>query len=324
MGLHYTFSLYRFPLREQEKRVPFRKSTIAEPVAESYVFATKIIISPNMRCLALNAKPPRERKTQLGLLTGKVAFITGGASGIGKATALRFAQEGARIGFADMQSDEGQQAQTEIEQAGGEALFVECDVSQPEQVQNAIDKTVAQFGRLDIVFANAGINGVWTPLEELQPEEWDKTLGINLKGTYLTLHYAIPHLKKVGGGSILITSSVNGNRTFSNPGASAYSTSKAGQVALMKMAALELGRENIRVNAICPGAIETNIGERTEKRDTDKLGMEIEMPEGSPALHEGQGEPNDVADVCLFLAGDLSRHVSGVEIYVDGGASLLR
>jgi NAD(P)-dependent dehydrogenase (short-subunit alcohol dehydrogenase family) len=260
----------------------------------------------------------------MGLLTGKVAFITGGASGIGKATALRFAQEGARLGLADMQSDEGQQAREEIEQAGGQAIFLECDVSDSEAVQAAIGATVARYERLDIVFANAGINGVWTPLEELQPEEWNKTLAINLTGTYLTLHYAIPHLKRAGGGSILITSSVNGTRTFSNPGASAYSTSKAGQVALMKMAALELGRDNIRVNAICPGAIKTNIGERTEKRDTDRLGMEVELPEGSPALHEGQGKPNDVADVCLFLVSDLSRHVSGVEIFVDGGASLLR
>ena len=223
-----------------------------------------------------------------------------------------------------MQAEESERARAEIEKAGGEALFVLCDVSDPASVQGAIEQTVWRFGRLDIVFANAGINGVWTPIEELTPEEWDKTLGINLKGTFLTAHFAIPHLKCGGGGSILITSSVNGNRTFSNPGASAYSSSKAGQVAFMKMAALELGRHNIRVNAICPGAIETNIGERTEQRDTEKIGIEVELPLGSPALHGGQGEPIDVADTCLFLASDLSRHVSGVEIYVDGGASLLR
>ena len=258
------------------------------------------------------------------LLNEKVAFITGGASGIGKATALKFAQEGAFIGLADMQQDEGEKAKAEIEQAGGNAIFVECDVSDANAVHAAIEATVERFGKLDIVFANAGINGVWTPLEELQPDEWNKTIAINLTGTYLTVHYAIPHLKKAGGGSILITSSVNGTRTFSNPGATAYSTSKAGQVALMKMAALELGRDNIRVNAICPGAITTNIGERTEQRDTDKIGIKVEFPEGSPALHEGHGEPNDVADVCLFLASDLSRHVSGVEIFVDGGASLVR
>ena len=260
----------------------------------------------------------------MGLLDGKVAFITGGASGIGEGAAKRFAREGAKIGLADLQTDEGERVKTEIEKDGGEALFVACDVSDPASVEQAITQTVDKFGRLDIVFANAGINGVWTPIEELHPDEWDKTLNINLKGTYLTTHFAVPHLKKAGGGSIIITSSVNGNRTFSNPGASAYSTSKAGQVAFMKMAALELGRQNIRVNAVCPGAIHTNIDERTEPRHTDQIGIKVEMPEGSPALHEGQGEPIDVADTCLFLASDLSRHVSGVDIYVDGGASLLR
>lgn len=259
-----------------------------------------------------------------GLLSGKVAFITGGASGIGKGAAQRFAQEGARVALADMQPEEGEQVAAEIEGAGGEALFVRCDVSSPEDVKTAIEQTVERFGRLDVVFANAGINGVWTPIEELQPEEWDKTLDINLKGTYLTVHFAVPHLKRAGGGSVIITSSVNGNRTFSNPGASAYSTSKAGQVAFMKMAALELGRYNIRVNAVLPGAIHTNIDERTQKRHTEEVEIKVELPEGMPVVNEGQGEPVDVADTCLFLASDLSRHVSGVEIYVDGGASLLR
>jgi NAD(P)-dependent dehydrogenase (short-subunit alcohol dehydrogenase family) len=259
-----------------------------------------------------------------GLLSGKVAFITGGASGIGKGAAQRFAQEGARVALADMQPEEGEQAAAEIRKAGGEALFVRCDVSNPEDVKTAVDQTVERFGRLDVVFANAGINGVWTPIEELQPEEWDKTLDINLKGTYLTVHFAIPHLKRAGGGSVIITSSVNGNRTFSTAGASAYSTSKAGQVAFMKMAALELGRYNIRVNAVLPGAIHTNIDERTQQRHTEEVQIKVELPEGLPVVNEGQGEPVDVADTCLFLASDLSRHVSGVEIYVDGGASLLR
>src|SRR6185437_9201630 len=200
--------------------------------------------------------------------------------------------------------------------------FLPCDVAESDQVKTAIDQTARAFGKLDIVFANAGINGVWAPIEELEPEEWDKTMSVNLKGTYLTVRHAIPHLRKAGGGSVIVCSSVNGTRSFGAAGAAAYSTSKAGQVAFMKMAALELGRANIRVNAILPGAIHTNIDERTEQRDTDKIAIKVEMPEGSPALNEGQGEPVDVADACLFLASDLSRHVSGVEIYVDGGASL--
>jgi len=260
----------------------------------------------------------------MGLLEGKVAFITGGASGIGEGTAKRFAEEGALIALADVQQEEGERIRKEIEAQGGQALYVECDVSDSDSVKQAIDMTVERFGKLDIVFANAGINGVWTPVEELEPEEWDRTLNINLKGTYLTVHFAVPHLKRAGAGSIIITSSVNGTRTFSNPGASAYSTSKAGQVAFMKMIALELGRHNIRCNAICPGAIKTNIQDRTEQRDVEKLKLDVELPHGSPAVDQGQGDVFEVADTCLFLASDLGRHVSGVEIFVDGGASLLR
>lgn len=260
----------------------------------------------------------------MNMLEGKVAFITGGASGIGAGTARRFAQEGARIVLADVQAEEGERVRSEIAGQGGEARYVTCDVSDPDSVRGAIEHTVTQFGALNIVFANAGINGMWAPVDELTPEEWGRTLSINLTGTYLTVHFAVPHLKRAGGGSILITSSVNGTRTFSTPGASAYSTSKAGQVALMKMLALELGRHDIRVNAICPGLIHTNIGARTEQRHTEEIGIEVELPQGSPALHGGEGDPVDVADACLFLASDLGRHVSGVELFVDGGASLLR
>jgi NAD(P)-dependent dehydrogenase (short-subunit alcohol dehydrogenase family) len=260
----------------------------------------------------------------MGLLNGRVAFITGGASGIGAGTARRFAEEGAKVALADMQPEQGEELRNEIEASGGEALFVECDVSDPDAVRRAIETTVERFGKLDIVFANAGINGVWAPIDELQPDEWDRTIDINLKGTYLTVHFAVPHLKRNGGGSIIITSSVNGTRSFSGAGASAYSSSKAAQVAFTKMIALELGRHNIRCNAICPGAIGTDIGERTEYRNTEKIGIEVELPAGSPAIDEGQGDVFEVADTCLFLASDLSRHVSGVEIFVDGGASLLR
>ncbi|HYN88311.1 MAG TPA: SDR family NAD(P)-dependent oxidoreductase [Ardenticatenaceae bacterium] len=260
----------------------------------------------------------------MGMLDNRVAFITGAASGIGEGTARRFAEEGAAVALADVQAEAGERVRSEIEAAGGKAIYVECDVSDPEAVKQAIDTTVERFGKLDIVFANAGINGVWAPIDELQPDEWDQTLDINLKGTYLTVHYAVPHLKRNRGGSIIITSSVNGTRTFSNPGASAYSASKAAQVAFMKMIALELGRHDIRCNAICPGFIHTNIQQRTEQRNTEEIGIEIELPKGSPAIDEGAGEPVEVADTCIFLASDLSRHVSGVEIFVDGGASLLR
>lgn len=264
----------------------------------------------------------------MGMLEGKVAFVTGGASGIGKGAAIRFAQEGAKVAVVDMTAGEGEAVADEAKRgagSGGDAFFVKCDVSLPTQQRLAIEQTVERFGRLDVVFANAGVNGVWAPIEELEPDEWDRTQAINLKGTYLSVHYAIPHLRKAGGGSVLITSSVNGNRTFSTAGASAYSTSKAGQVAFMKMAALELAKYGIRVNAICPGAITTNINERgTTTRHTEEVAIKFELPEGKPGIDGGQGDIFEVADTALFLASDLSRHVSGVEIYVDGGASLLR
>jgi NAD(P)-dependent dehydrogenase (short-subunit alcohol dehydrogenase family) len=260
----------------------------------------------------------------MAMLKNKVAFITGAASGIGAGTARRFVQEGAFVALADVQAEEGALLRDEITASGGQAIFVDCNVSDADSVKRAIAITVDRFGRLDIVFANAGINGVWTPIDELQPEEWDRTLNINLKGTYLTVHFAVPHLKQAGGGSIIITSSVNGTRTFSNPGASAYSTSKAGQIAFMKMIALELGRHHIRCNAICPGFIHTNIQQRTEQRHTEQIGIAVELPQGNPAVDEGIGDIFEVADTCLFLASDMSRHVSGVEIFVDGGASLLR
>jgi NAD(P)-dependent dehydrogenase (short-subunit alcohol dehydrogenase family) len=228
------------------------------------------------------------------------------------------------VALADVQTEEGQRLRDALTASGAQALYVNCDVSDAESVQRAIDTSVEHFGRLDIVFANAGINGVWAPIDELQPDEWDRTLDINLKGTYLTAHFAVPHLKRAGSGSVIITSSVNGTRTFSNPGASAYSCSKGGQIAFMKMIALELGRHNIHCNAICPGFIETNIQQRTEQRNTEQIRIEVELPQGSPAVDEGKGDIYEVADTCLFLASDLGRHVSGVEIYVDGGASLLR
>jgi NAD(P)-dependent dehydrogenase (short-subunit alcohol dehydrogenase family) len=260
----------------------------------------------------------------MGMLDGKVAFITGGASGIGAGTARRFAQEGAAVVLADVQTEDGERVRDAIRNEGGTADYVECDVTDAESVRRGVDGAADRLGRLDVVCANAGINGVWAPIEELQPDEWRRTLDINLTGTYLTVHFAVPHLRRAGGGSIIITSSVNGTRSFSKAGAAAYSSSKAGQVAFMKMMALELGRDGIRCNAICPGAIETDIDERTEQRDTEQIGLEVELPQGNPAVHGGLGEPVDVADTCLFLASDLGRHVSGVAVFVDGGASLLR
>jgi NAD(P)-dependent dehydrogenase (short-subunit alcohol dehydrogenase family) len=257
-------------------------------------------------------------------LDGRVAFVTGAGSGIGKAAALLLAKVGARIGALDFEEEAARQTADEIQRAGGEAIPLAADVSQPDHVESAARQLAERFGRIDVVFANAGINGVWAPLEELKPEEWDRTLDINLKGTFLTVKHAVPYLKKQGG-SVIVTASVNGTRIFSNTGASAYSSSKAGQVAFAKMVALELAKHHIRVNVICPGAIETNIGEDTEQRDIEREKEPVEFPEGKIPLTDGQpGRAEQVAQLVLFLASDASSHISGTEIWIDGTESLLQ
>jgi NAD(P)-dependent dehydrogenase (short-subunit alcohol dehydrogenase family) len=257
-------------------------------------------------------------------LSGKVALITGAGSGIAKATSLLMAEAGAKIGALGRTEDELKETIQECEARGAEAIPLVADISQPDQMQQAVQKLVDRFGRLDIVFANAGINGVWAPIEDLTPDEWDKTLNINLKGTFLTVKYAVPHLKQQGG-AIVITSSVNGTRIFSNSGATAYSCSKAAQVAFTKMVAVELAPHKIRVNVICPGAIDTNINETTEQRDLEQIKIPVEFPEGKiPLTHGESGKSEQVAQLVLFLASDAASHVTGTEVWIDGAESLLK
>ena len=256
-------------------------------------------------------------------LTGKVALITGAGSGIGKAAAVLLGKEGAKIGALGRSDDELKAVVSDIQATGGEAMILKADISEPEQMQQAVEQLVNQWGRLDIVFANAGINGVWASLEDLTPQEWDKTIDVNLKGTFLTVKYAVPHLKKQGG-SVIVTSSVNGTRMFSNTGATAYACTKAAQVAFTKMVALELAEQKIRVNVICPGAIDTNIDQNTERRELDEIRQPVEYPEGQIPLTDGKsGTSEQVAQLVLFLASDNSSHISGTEIWIDGTQSLL-
>jgi NAD(P)-dependent dehydrogenase (short-subunit alcohol dehydrogenase family) len=255
---------------------------------------------------------------------GKVALVTGAGSGIGKATALRLAAGGARVVVLSRTASEIEATRDQIVGAGGAALAVTADVSDPAEMQAAVERTLAAYNRLDIVVANAGINGMWAPIDELTPDEWDKTITINLRGTYLTLHFAVPHLKREGG-SIIIVSSINGNRTFTTAGATAYAATKAAQVAMTQQLALELGKHRIRVNAVCPGAIETEIWDNTDKRNVEEAAIPVKWPEGQIPITGGKpGKSADVADVIAFLASDAARHVTGVPVYVDGGQSLLR
>ena len=192
-------------------------------------------------------------------------------------------------------------------------------------MKDAVERIASAWGRLDIVVANAGINGVWAPIDDLQPQEWDKTIAINLRGTYLTLHYAVPHLKAAGGGSIVVVSSINGTRTFTTAGATAYAATKAAQLAMVQQLALELGKSKIRINAVCPGLIETNIPDSTIKRNQDAARIPVIWPEGDIPITGGKaGTSEDVAEIIAFLASDHARHITGSPVWIDGGQSLLR
>lgn len=257
-------------------------------------------------------------------LTGRVALVTGAGSGIGAAAARLLALEGAKVGVLSRTAKEIEKVADEIRKAGGTAMAVTADVSDQGQVASAVKQLIDEWGRLDILFANAGINGLWAPLEEITPEEWDKTLSINLRGTYLSVREALPWLKKQGG-SVIITSSVNGTRMFSNTGATAYACSKAAQVAFAKMTAVEFAKDCVRVNVICPGAIESKIDENTERRDLEGLRVPVEFPEGKiPLTGKEPGTSEEVAQLVLFLASDDSRHITGTEIFIDGAQSLLQ
>ncbi|MES2996384.1 MAG: SDR family NAD(P)-dependent oxidoreductase [Verrucomicrobiota bacterium] len=257
-------------------------------------------------------------------LTERNAVVTGGGSGIGRASARLLAEAGARLALIGRTAEEVQETVEEIGGAKAGHFAVVADVGDEKQMTAAYKEIAGHWDTVDIVVANAGINGTWAPLGELRVDEWDETLGINLRGTFLTVKLALPLLHP-GGGSVVIISSINGTRVFSNSGATAYSCSKAGQVAFTKMAALELAKDRIRVNVVCPGAIDTNIDDSTERRNLENLHLPVEFPQGDVPLTGGEpGSASQVARLVWFLASDLSSHITGTEIYIEGGQSLLQ
>jgi NAD(P)-dependent dehydrogenase (short-subunit alcohol dehydrogenase family) len=244
-------------------------------------------------------------------LGDKTAIITGGASGIGRAAALRFAAEGAQLVIADVNGDGGRETAQLIEQQGGKAFFIETNVSDSKQVKDLVSATVEAYGKLDILFNNAGIGNPDVKSVDLDEDDWDRIIDINLKGVFLGIKHAVPELKKAGGGAIINTSSLLGIK--GQKYLAAYNASKAGVILLTKNAALEYGRDNIRVNAIAPGVIDTQIIEGW-KNDERK------WPIISRANALGRiGTPEEVANAVLFLASEEASFITGATLSVDGG-----
>ena len=249
----------------------------------------------------------------MGRLEGKVAVITGAASGMGRATALRFAQEGAAVVVADLNSQAGEATIAEIAAAGGRAVFQHTDVSDDGAIKAMIDRAVKDFGRLDITYNNAGIGGATGLIEETTAPDWDKSFVILTRAVFLGIKYSIAPMRKVGGGSIISTSSVAGLRGVA--GLHAYSAAKSAVISLTESAAIELGRDRIRVNCICPGGIVTPLvyrgmrgGEEAARRSMDR---------GQPIPRAGK--PEDIAAMALFLASDDAEWITGTSMIVDGG-----
>jgi len=243
---------------------------------------------------------------------GKVALVTGAASGIGRATAVAFAAEGARVAILDRTEDALRETATAIRGAGGEVQILACDVSHPEQVAAAIARVVERFGRLDIAFNNAGVENKAAPVAETELDEWDRILAINLRGTFVCMKHELAQMVRQGGGVIVNTSSGAGIRGVA--GGAAYAASKHAIIGLTRSAALDYARQNIRVNAILPGNIETPMMDRFTGGDIQKA-IDLE-PVGR------LGKPEEIADAVLWMSADLGAFVTGAAISVDGGWSL--
>lgn len=244
--------------------------------------------------------------------TGKVALVTGAASGIGRATALAFARGGASVLVADTNEDGGLGTAKMIADLGRKAVFQKCDVSRSSEVKTMVDKCIEAFGRLDFAFNNAGIEGQQSFTDDCSEENWDLVININLKGVWLCMKYQIPAMLKSGGGAIVNCSSIAGVTGF--PGIPAYVASKHGVVGLTKTTALEFAKRNVRVNAVCPGVIQTPMIDRFIHGEVQ---IQKQLVDGEPVGRIGQ--PEEVAAASVWLCSPQSSFVTGHALVVDGG-----
>jgi NAD(P)-dependent dehydrogenase (short-subunit alcohol dehydrogenase family) len=245
-------------------------------------------------------------------LQGKVALVTGGTSGIGRETAVLFAKSGAKVVVAGRRGPEGEETIELIRAAGGDSLFVKTNVSKASDVETLIQKAVEKFGRVDIAFNNAGIEGVWVPIVRQSEEDWDQIIAINLKGVWLCLKYEIRQMLKQGaGGAIVNMGSVTG--LIGSVGAAAYSASKHGVIGLTKSAALENAKSGIRVNAVCPGFTETPMADRIFRVPQIHKHVLSCHPIGR------LGKPVEIAEAVVWMCSDRASFMTGETLVLDGG-----
>lgn len=247
-------------------------------------------------------------------LKGKVAIITGAGSGIGRASALLFAVEGAKVVVADLVAAAGEETVAEIKKDGGEAIFVQVDVAQAAQVEKMVQVAVETYGRLDVLFNNAGLT-IPASVTEASEEIWTRSIEVNLKGVMLGCKYAIPELQKVGGGSIVNTASMLG--LVASPRQAPYSAAKGGVVLLTKQVAIDYARDNIRCNCICPSEVDTPMHRKFITESPDPEATRKRLLERIPLNRVAH--PDELASVALFLACDDSSYITGVALPVDGG-----